>query len=240
MYDATDIMGNALKDYFSGKHTENITVISSIAEDDELSLPYLFREEKDLPEIEKKALALCYGKILDVGAGSGTHSVILRNRKFDVLSIDTSKGAVEVMKKRGLKAKNIDLLSLKNEQFDTILLLMNGVGIAQKLKKLTAFLLHLKNLLTPNGQILMDSSDIKYLFTELDGSFWLNLNSDYYGEVTYQMKYNNETGTSFSWLFVDKATLKKHALNAGLNCEIVMEDHHYGFLARLTSMEKVV
>src|SRR5690606_3560280 len=166
-------MGNALKDYFSGKHTENITVISSIAEDDELSLPYLFREEKDLPEIEKKALALCYGKILDVGAGSGTHSVILRNRKFDVLSIDTSKGAVEVMKQRGLKAKNIDLLSLKNEQFDTILLLMNGVGIAQKLKKLTAFLLHLKNLLTPNGQILMDSSDIKYLFTELDGSFWL-------------------------------------------------------------------
>lgn len=238
--ESIDIMGNALKDYFSGKHAENITVISSIAEDDELSLPYLFREEKDLPEIEKKAISLCYGKVLDVGAGSGLHSSILRDKNLEVLAIDTSEGAVEVMRKRGLYAKNIDLLSFKNEQFDTILLLMNGVGIAQKLKQLTSFLSHLKGLLTPNGQILMDSSDIKYLFTELDGSYWLDLNSDYYGEVTYQMKYNNETGKPFSWLFVDKETLKKHALKVGLNCEIIMEDHHYGFLARLTSKEKVV
>lgn len=229
-----DILGSALKDYFKGNNKENITVISSIAEDDELPLNYLFRKGDQLPELEQKALALCYGKVLDVGAGSGTHSLILKDKGLDVLSIDISKGAIEVMKERGLNALETDFIEFSHQQFDTILLLMNGIGIAQKLNKLTHFLNHAASLLNKGGQILLDSSDIKYMYTEEDGSIWLNLNGDYYGEVTYQMKYNNKLSAEFSWLFVDFEKLKEHTVKANLNCELIFEDDHYGYLARLT------
>ena len=229
-----DILGTALKDYLKGENKENITVISSIAEDDELPLHYLFRKADQLPKLEQKALSLCYGKVLDVGAGSGTHSLLLKEKGLDILSIDISEGAVEVMKERGLNALTTDFMQLSNQQFDTILLLMNGVGIAQKLNKLTHFLNHAASLLNEDGQILLDSSDIKYMFTEEDGSIWLNLNGEYYGEVTYQMKYNNHLSSEFSWLFVDFEKLKKHAIKANLNCELVFEDEHYGYLARLS------
>ena len=229
-----DILGNALKDYLKGKNKENITVISSIAEDDELPLDYLFRKADQLPKLEQKALALCYGKVLDVGAGSGTHSLILKDKGLSVLSIDVSGGAIEVMKERGLNALQTDFMELNHQQFDTVLLLMNGVGIAQKLNKLTLFLNHAAALLNKGGQILLDSSDIKYMFREEDGSIWLNINGDYYGEVTYQMKYNNKLSAAFSWLFVDFEKLKKHAVKANLNCELIFEDDHYSYLARLT------
>jgi SAM-dependent methyltransferase len=229
-----DILGTALKDYLKGNNKENITVISSIAEDDELPLNYLFRKADQLPELEQKALALCYGKVLDVGAGSGTHSLILKDKGLDVLSIDVSEGAIEVMKERGLNALETDFMEFNHQQFDTILLLMNGIGIAQKLNKLTHFLNHAASLLNKGGQILLDSSDIKYMYTEEDGSIWLNLNGDYYGEVTYQMKYNNKLSAEFSWLFVDFEKLKEHAVKANLNCKLIFEDDHYGYLARLT------
>ncbi|MCW8896619.1 MAG: class I SAM-dependent methyltransferase [Flavobacteriales bacterium] len=228
-----DILGTALKDYLKGKNKENITVISSIAEDDELPLDYLFRKANQLPKLEQKALALCYGKVLDVGAGSGTHSLILKDRGLDVLSIDISKGAVEVMKERGLNALQTDFMEFNHQQFDTILLLMNGVGIAQKLNKLTHFLNHAASLLNDGGQVLLDSSDIKYMYTEKDGSIWLNLYGEYYGEVTYQMKYKNNLSPEFSWLFVDFEKLKEHAAKASLNCELIFEDEHYGYLVRL-------
>jgi 2-polyprenyl-3-methyl-5-hydroxy-6-metoxy-1,4-benzoquinol methylase len=228
-----DILGAALKDYLNGEYKENITVISSIAEDDELPLDYLFRKADQLPELEQKALALCYGKVLDVGAGSGTHSLILKDKGLNVLSIDISKGAIEVMKERGLNALETDFMEFNHQQFDTILLLMNGIGIAQKLNKLAHFLNHAASLLNKGGQILLDSSDIKYMYTEEDGSIWLNLNGEYYGEVTYQMKYKNNLSPEFSWLFVDFEKLKEHAEKANLNCELIFEDEHYGYLVRL-------
>ena len=125
-------------------------------------------------------------------------------------------------------------MELSNRQFDTILLLMNGIGIAQKLNKLTDFLNHAAVLLNKGGQILLDSSDIKYMFREEDGAVWINLNGEYYGEVTYQIKYNNSLSAEFSWLFVDFEKLKEHATKANLNCELIFEDDHYGYLARLT------
>src|SRR5690606_21671694 len=124
--------------------------------------PYLFRSYDEMPAIEQKALDLAKGNILDVGCGAGSHSLYLQEKGFDVLGIDTSEGAIEVCKLRGLqKAECIDFLTLDNKQFDTILLLMNGTGIFQNLDNTSKYLQHLKSLLNPKGQILIDSSDLQ-------------------------------------------------------------------------------
>ena len=99
------------------------------------------------PNLEKKALQLSKGKILDVGCGAGSHSLTLQNeRNLDVTSIDISANAIQACVLRGLKkAKVQDVMTLENEKFDTILLLMNGAGMCGRLKNIPNFLLKLKS-----------------------------------------------------------------------------------------------
>ncbi len=230
-----DIFGKALLDYFNGNYTENITVHSSITEDDEIPLPYLFRNFDEMPVLEQKALQLVKGKILDIGACAGSHSLYLQRRDLDVTALDQSSNAVKVIKKRGVyKAVCAPLLNFKSEKFDTILLLMNGTGIFERMSKIDHYLKHLKSLLLPDGQILIDSTDINYMFEEEDGSYWVDLNRDYYGEVIFEISYKKQQSKPFEWLYLDFATLRESAAENGFKAEILEERPSFEYLARLT------
>ena len=230
-----DILGTALLDYYNNKYTEDIITESTISEADEMPLPYLFRSYKEMPIIEQKALQLAKGNVLDVGCGGGSHSLYLQNVKhLNVTAIDISIGAIEVTKLRGVKnSLNKNLFEIK-EQYDTLLLLMNGIGICGKLERINVFLQHLKSLLKPKGQILLDSSDIIYMFDqEEDGSVLVNPD-EYYGEVEFSMSYKGKISEKFDWLYLDYNTLQNACHANNLNCELVKEGEHYDFLARMT------
>ena len=228
-----DVFGKALLDYFSGNYTEDIITSTNISEEDELPLPYLFRDYDEMSELEQKALQLSKGKILDVGCGAGNHSLHLQKKGFDIKAIDVSKGAVEVTQKRGVK--NVALTSMLDETeiFDTILLLMNGTGIFQELSKVPNYLKHLKTLLHPGGQILIDSTDIKYMYEDEDGGYWQDLNANYYGELDYLLSYKGEDEALTTWLYLDFNTLFTACESVGLHCELVMEGEHFDYLARV-------
>ena len=234
-----DIIGTALLDYQKGNYSEDIITYSSLNEEDVLPLPYMFREFKDMPDIEQKALSLCSGKVLDVGCGAGSHALYLQNMGISVTGLDASKGAIEVSKLRGLKnAIYGNLEDYQGQQFDTILVLMNGVGLAGTLNGLEQFFTKLKSLLKDNGQILLDSSDIIYMFeNDEDGGYWIPDNVNYYGEVSFSMEYKKQKSQSFPWLYVDYNTLQRAASYNNLTCELVMEGEHYDYLARLTHMK---
>lgn len=226
-------MGAAIKEYAVSRKPGDIIVTSDICEDDIIPVEVLFRKYDEMPELEKIALDRVKGKILDVGAGSGTHALYLQDLGFDVTCIDVSAGAVEIMKKSGLKAEKINFFSYNKQKFDTILMLMNGIGIAGKLSNLERTLLHAKSLLNKGGKILCDSSDIKYLYEDEDGSLWMDLNSEYYGNFRFQMKYKKEKGPWFDWLYVDFDSLFTAAKNVGLKAVRLEEiDDHY--IAELT------
>lgn len=230
-----DILGKALLDYHHGNYTEDIITRSTITEADSLPLPYLFRKYAEMPLIEQKAMQLATGKTLDVGCGSGSHSLYLQNVKnISVTAIDVSKGATEVAKLRGVNTVVNKNLFEVTDKYDTILLLMNGVGISGKLERINLFLQHLKGRLNLGGQILLDSSDISYMFdADDDGGFWVNPET-YYGEVCFTMQYKKETSEEFDWLYLDFNTLQNACHANGLSCNLVQEGEHFDFLARLT------
>ncbi|WP_026715089.1 class I SAM-dependent methyltransferase [Flavobacterium daejeonense] len=231
-----DLFGKAILDYQTHNSPENIITETTISEEDEMDVAYLFRPFDEMPNIEQKALELAKGKILDVGCGAGSHSLYLQNqKKLEVTAIDISANAVKACKLRGLKNAFVqDILTLENETFDSIILLMNGTGIFGTLKNTPKFLQKLKSLLNPGGQILIDSSDIIYMFDEdEDGAFEVPANS-YYGELEFIIQYKGETEDSFSWLYLDYNTLQNAAIANGFQCELILEGEHYDYLVRLS------
>ncbi|WP_295983551.1 class I SAM-dependent methyltransferase [uncultured Algibacter sp.] len=229
-----DLFGKALLDFQNGNYSEDITTSTNISDEDVLPIPYLFRDYKDMPRLEQKALKLAKGSVLDVGCGSGSHSIYLQKKGFKVKAIDTSKGAIEVSKQRGvLRADILNILD-EAETFDTILLLMNGTGIFQELTQVSKYLSHLKSLLNPNGQILIDSSDIKYMYEDEDGGYWMDMNSSYYGELDYFLSYKGEKEAPMKWLYLDFETLTLACETLGLRCELVFEGAHFDYLAKLS------
>jgi len=233
-----DVLGKALKDYFLKPKNQCIVTHSSITEDDEMHLKHFFRNYTNMPPLEQKALSLCKGNVLDVGCGAGSHSLYLQKKQLRVTALDTSQGAIEVSKLRGVDHALVqDIFTYKpNEKFDSILVLMNGTGICGSLNNLAPFLKHLSSLLNKNGQILIDSSDIIYMYEDENGEHWIDASKAYYGEVNFSMTYNNETSNSFDWLYVDYNTLQRCAVFNGMKCELIEEGEHYDYLAKITKL----
>lgn len=228
-----DLFGKALLDFNNKNKPEDIITSTNISGEDILPIDYLFRNYYEMPKLEQKALQFSKGKTLDIGSGSGSHSLYLQEKGFTVKAIDISKGAVEVCKQRGVLNAEIKALLDETETFDTILLLMNGTGIFQTLKDAPQYLKHLKSLLNPNGQILIDSSDIKYMYQDEDGGFWKDMNTNYYGELDYFLSYKGEDETPLKWLYLDFNTLNTTCASIGLKCEMLAEGEHFDYLAKL-------
>ena len=234
-----DLFGKAILDYQTNNSPADLITATSISDEDEMSVAYLFRSFEEMPVLEQKALQLAKGTILDVGCGAGSHSLYLqKEQKLEVTSIDISENAVQACKLRGLQNVNVqNILEMEVDglhvKFDTILLLMNGTGIFGTLKNTPQFLQKLKTLLNPKGQILIDSSDIIYMFDEdEEGAVTIPAN-DYYGEVQYTITYKGENEDAFPWLYIDYNTLQNAAHANGLQCELILEGLHYDYLAKL-------
>lgn len=229
-----DLFGQAILDYQTQNAPEDLITETNISEADEMSVAYLFRTYQEMPKIEKKALQLAKGKTLDVGCGAGSHSLYLQQKGFEVTGIDISPNAIKACQLRGVKDARVqDLLELENEPFDTILLLMNGTGIFGTLTETSKYLQKLKSLLTPNGQILIDSSDIIYMFDQDEDGAYMVPADGYYGELTFNVSYKGQTEDTFPWLYLDYNTLQNAAHANGLQCELLLEGDHFDYLAKL-------
>ncbi len=244
---SNDPMGRAILDFQQTGKAGRLRVLSSMFDDDEMPVPHLFRTFAQMPPIEQRALRLAYGRVLDVGAGAGCHTLALQHLMSEtgkpeaVTAIDISPLSCEAMRLRG--CKDVACLNLFDatfaEKYDTILMLMNGTGIAGKASRLPALLSRLRQLLREGGQVLIDSSDLIYLYEDEDGEAAIPDDGTYYGEVDYQMIYERRGGKAvrglpFDWLYADYGLLETSARACGLRCELVQRGTHYDYLARLT------
>ena len=232
---AGDPMGAAIYDFHKYGKADTLVVRSSMFDDDEIPVADLFRGFAEMPAIERAALQLAHGRTLDVGAGAGCHSLALQQMGKEAVAIDISPLSVMVMKERGIDARQVDFFDPDfNERFDSILMLMNGTGIMGNLDNVKPFFQALKRLLNPGGTVYIDSSDLRYLYEEEDGSIMIDLAGDYYGQLDYQMQYKGVAGEPFDWLYLDFNTLAYHAEEHGFMAELAAEGAHFDYLAKLT------
>ena len=225
-----DILGEAILDYYRRKRGYKLWVHDEHGPNLEMPVKIYFRTEKEMPALELKALQLCKGSVLDIGAGAGSHTLALQAKGMDVTAIDISPKAVEVMKARGVrKAIAQDIFSFAGQKFDTLLLMMNGIGLCGCTEGLKRFLKHAEILLKPGGQLLFDSSDVAYLYE--DEPFPMNR---YYGEIICRYEYKKKTSGWLTWLYIDRDFLEEIARKSGWDTEIIFEDNKDQYLARLT------
>jgi SAM-dependent methyltransferase len=230
----SDPFDTAFADFMDGKHDASLIIRTNKGEDEIMPARYFFRSLDEMPEIEKLAIQQCYGKVLDIGAGTGCHSLVLQTMGFDVTAVDIRPSFVEIMRKRGVQKTYVtDILDFNKGSYDTLLLLMNGIGFTGNLTGLRKFLAHARKLLVKGGQILLDSCDLMYLHEEQEGVFRIDLNEGYHGEIVYEIEYNGLKGTPFQWLFVDFLTLADIASEESFKPELLSEGEQFSYLARL-------
>lgn len=224
-----DIHGKAIRDYYQSKLKGALTLHNSYGDPEEMPVEVFFRDELDFTTLEHLAIMECTGKVLDLGAGAGAHSLALQGRGIDVFALENSPGCVEVMQQSAVKNTLFMDYRKHAKTYDTVLLMMNGLGLAGKLEDVVPFLLKCASLLKVGGQILLDSSDISYLYEDNEIE-----TESYYGEVRYRYEYNSEMGSWFDWVYVDQDTLQSLAKKAGLQMEVLITDENDQYLARLT------
>jgi len=224
-----DVLGQAVYDYFSQQSPSKLWINNKYGPKEEMPVSTYFREEDDMPDLEWMALEQCRGKVLDIGAGAGSHALYLQQQGIDVTAIDLSPLCVNVMQERGVKkAFEADVFNYDENKYDTLLLLMNGIGLAGTIEGLKRLLIHLKKLLSTGGQLLFDSSDIAYLYED-------NLpKQGYYGEIEYQYAYKKLKTEWFKWLYVDEHTLQQIAAECGYLMDVLIDDEYGQYLSRLT------
>ncbi len=230
-----DIFGRALLDYHNNNYSDDLITETSISEPDEIPLPYLFRNFDEMPTIEQTALLKSKGAVLDVGCGAGNHALYLQEKGFQVTAIDESRGAVEVASSRGVKNTNkCSLQNFKGKTFDTILLLMNGTGIFSTVAEVPKYLQHLRKLLNPGGQILIDGSDLQYMYDRTEeGAIWVPGNR-YYGELEFVITYKGKSTKPFPLLYLDDRLFEVLANENGFDFSIIERGENFDYLARLS------
>jgi len=230
------LLGKALLQYLEQPKDTEIITINSFGDEEKVPVSYFFRTYDEMPALEQRALDLAQGSVLDVGAGAGSHCLHLMEKGLKVTALDPSPEAIACCQKRGIKHTFCGRVQeFKNGSYDTLLLLMNGIGVAGTLAQLDDLLLHLKTLIHPQGQILLDSSDIRYMYDkDITGKSILPKNHDYYGDILFSVYYEGEFEPPFSWVYVDYEALAEAAERSGIVAEKIVDGPHFDYLARLT------
>ena len=227
-----DPLGTMALDYLYGSKDVFVEVDSTTLDMWTMKGETMFRTYSEMDEMERIALQLCKGKILDAGAGAGSHSLCLQDNDLEVDALDISPGCIEVMAKREVKSIiHQNLFSLKEKKYRTILMLMNGLGICGTLDGCNLFLQFIKTILEEGGQVIADSTDLGLLYD--DAGKYDSTPDRYFGETEFVMNYQRITSDPFNWLYIDFRTLETLVEFNGLQCEQIMKDRSGKFLARI-------
>lgn len=223
---AMDLHGLAMLHYLEGQR--DVRVI--MHREDGFAYPPIpaarWFYENGMPILDSKALALCRGRVLNIGAASGSHSLFLEDQSLEVVSLDASANAVEVMRRRGVRQPTLGVIdNVEGAPFDTILLLC-GIGVAGTAKGLEVLLAQSRKKLRRGGTLITDCTDPRADTLEVSQKY-CDLQRErgkYEGERTVRFEYHGSYGPWFNWLAISPEVFDGYAKNAGFDFEVVYSE----------------
>ena len=228
---------SAMWEYHRGRHDAVIVVYDDF-ERDEAPISYFFRSPEQFPPVEQRALELCRGRVLDAGAGSGCHSLALQDRGLEVTAIEILPDLVDILRERGVgDARLATWMDVDAGQFDTVLMMMNGLGLTETLAGLRVFFEEARRLIRPGGQVIADSTDVRVRMDReaVQSGTFHRPDGRYIGELHFQLEFDGRKGPPFGQLYVDPETLSRYAADAGWGFEVLQKPDEYGhYFVRLT------
>lgn len=232
-----DLYGRALLDYYNGEQNAMIIMRRDDGFSAELPLRVFFARPAEFSHIEQLALEMCRGDVLDIGAGTGRHSLALQQRGLNPYAIDISAGAIEIIRRNGVSgAECADIFKFNKGIYDTLMMMLHGIGMTETLDGFTKFLHHAGTLLRPGGQLIFDSLDVRCTADAGNLAYQKsNIRKNrYFGEIHLEFEYKGIKGKPWIWLHIDQETMTERAHNAGWKAEIVHTEAGGDYLARLT------
>lgn len=230
-----DLFGSAFEHYFDSGDDTPIEVCINGEAQDPMPPSYFFRSFDQMPKLEQTALKRCRGRVLDVGAAAGCHSLWLQEKGFQVVALEKSAGACKVLRKRQIQeVVNAEFSAYRPDApFDTILFMMNGLGMGQNISGFIDVLKQAKSLLSPDGEIIGDTSDICYFFEGITpikkGRPEATFKDQYYGIADFEIAYKARS-EKFRWMYPDPQLVVQCAEVAGLNATCIGTGKHYDYL----------
>ena len=226
----------AMHDYWAGVQQEPLRIIRSDGYEDVIPVDRFFDDE--LGDGDRQALDRCLGRVLDVGAGAGRHSLYLQAVGHEVYAIDVCSELVsEVLPRRGVRSvEQADIYSYSPKRsYDTILLLGHGLGLAGSLAGLEVLLDRCAQLVRWGGIVIADSLEVSVTEAQVHLTYQENLlrAGRYRGEMSFHLEYGELVGEEFDWLHVDIGTLATVA-----DCwdvELIWEDEAGNYVAKISN-----
>ncbi len=237
--EAMKLYGLALKDYLNGNKSAQVTIIRD--DDNRVLLPVngFFRCATEF-EIDRIALEHCRDKVLDIGAGTGEHTLYLQKQSYDVTAMDISSDACEVMQLRGVNRVICENIWTWNTivKFDTLLILGRSIGLVENLEGFEKFLNLAKRILSPNGQVLLNSLDVRCTDdrNNLDYQKRNIKAGKYFGEIRMRFEYACHISEYTNHLHIDPETLGRLAKKNNWDVDYLYTDNGGNYLVKLSEI----
>lgn len=201
---------------------------------------WFFAEPEDWPEAERQVFDQAWGRVLDVGAGAGRHSLEAQRRGSTVVAIDISPGAIETCRGRGVLDARLLPLAVVDEGlgvFDTVLMMCGNFGFFGDAEATVAGLRRLHALTSSGGRIVLDSVDPYVDSDDADLAYQARNRERgrLPGQVTIRIRYGERATPWFDLLLVSPAELAELAEESGWRVEQIVwgePPDYYAVLAK--------
>jgi SAM-dependent methyltransferase len=225
--EAMILHGKSLLDYYSGDKSTEIIVRRDDGFETKIPVSIFFRSQNELLPGEIESLNQCRGHVLDIGAGSGIHTLILQSRGHTVTSIDIDPNACHIMSQRGIRDVHcVDVMNFQGGPYDTLLMLGHGIGMVENIKGFNHFLDQATSLLRQEGKLIINSVDVSKTDDPVHLKYHeVNFHKGrYIGETRIQFEYKGERGPFCGWLHIDPQTLKDQLKLENWIFNVIYED----------------
>ena len=199
-----------------------------------------FADYSKWPEREKKALRYIKGKILDIGAGAGRHSLYFQRKGHKVTAIDNSPLCVRVCRERGVKdarCLSIEETGVLKAKFDTVLLMCNNFGLFGSRKKAKKLLRELYKVTSPEAKIISESYEYQTPFFREYIKRNLRIGRDP-GDFTARIRYGKHCTPWFDYFRATKNEMKEILGETGWKVEKFIGSREQSYIAVIAKTQK--